>query len=103
MSVGSRSTFSSRAKFRMPLTIERERSDSRMMRSMSSNWRPLSGRPARSSFRMFAYIRITPRGLFSSWAIPAAICPMDASFSAWIRRLWFSFRSEIAVSSFVMR
>ena len=49
---------------------------------------------ARSSFRRCAYIRTTPRGLLSSWAIPAAICPMEASFSAWIRRLWFSLRSR---------
>ena len=102
MSVGWRSTFSSRAKLRMPCTIERVLPASWAMRCASSRALGDEPSPSSSSSRC-AYISTTPRGLLSSWAMPAAIWPMDASFSAWISRSWFSLMLLIASSRREMR
>ncbi len=102
MSVGRRSTFSSRAKLRMPCTIVRARPASRAMRSASSRAFVEVPSPSSSSSRC-AYIRTTPSGLLISWAMPAAIWPIEASFSAWIRRSWFSLMLLIASSRREMR
>ncbi len=55
------------------------------------------------SSRRCAYIKTTPSGLLSSWAMPAASWPMLANFSACMRvsRVFFSFSFDSARFSIV--
>src|SRR5713101_1562432 len=51
---------------------------------VSSSWRLVGSSVPSRSRSSSVTPRMAVRGLFNSWATPASICPMAASFSAWM-------------------